>query len=130
MKGNRELWIDGTIHIVTHPVWAHVQFLSDLNSNLAARCAALAADVRNAVSPSASKAAAAETFDDTPPQRWTPAIKEAVINRAKISDEERARVIRAFELTEEELSGWITAYAEHGLDGLKVRSMQVAGARR
>ncbi len=104
-----DLWVDGVLYQVPRPVWAHVQFLSDLNSNMAHRLAAMADQL---------KAARPANV------HWTPQIKETLILRAKISPVERQAVMLVFSLTDEELDGWIDRYAKFGIEGLKVTRIQ------
>lgn len=51
--------------------------------------------------------------------RWTPARKAAVVARLAAGDVSRDRVISAYGLTHEELTGWEARHASHGQQGLR-----------
>jgi hypothetical protein len=54
-----------------------------------------------------------------PPTRWTP-MRMAMVVRAILAGELDGLAVRGrFDLTEEELTGWLSRYVEHGVKGLR-----------
>ena len=59
-----------------------------------------------------------------PPGRWTP-MRKAMVVRAILAGDLDRRVARVrFDLAEEELSGWISRYVQHGVKGLRTTQLQ------
>lgn len=61
--------------------------------------------------------------------RWSPQRKEMLILRARINEDRRAAVLLIFQLSAEELDGWMERYDAHGVVGLSVKNLQKVGAR-
>jgi hypothetical protein len=66
------------------------------------------------------------TFADLPPPdtRWVASRKAAVVCAVAHGLITRDAALRRWHLTEEELAGWTTAHARHGLRALKVTHLQ------
>jgi hypothetical protein len=59
-----------------------------------------------------------------PPARWTP-MRKAMVVRAILADKLDGPAARLrFDLAEEELSGWLSRYVEHGVKGLHTTQLQ------
>ena len=59
-----------------------------------------------------------------PPARWTP-MRKAMVVRAILADKLDSLAARLrFDLAEEELSGWLSLYGEHGVKGLRTTRLQ------
>jgi len=59
-----------------------------------------------------------------PPSRWTP-VRKAMVAQAILAGKlHKGTARRRFELAEEELSGWIAVYREHGTLGLRTTRLQ------
>jgi hypothetical protein len=108
-----DVWIDGRVFRVQGEVAAHVKFLSDLNSRFASQLAARAEQVGRMQA----------RLDAHKVTRWTPALKEAVIYRARLGEVERRAVMIAFDLSSEELDAWESALEARGPRGLSTASL-------
>jgi hypothetical protein len=65
-----------------------------------------------------------------PPTRWTP-MRKAMVVRAILAGELDGLAARGrFDLTEEELTGWLSRYVEHGVKGLRTTRLQNYCARK
>lgn len=59
-----------------------------------------------------------------PPARWTP-MRKAMVVRAILAGKLDSLAARLrFDLAEEELSGWLSRYGEHGVKGLRTTRLQ------
>jgi len=59
-----------------------------------------------------------------PPGRWTP-LRKAMVVRAILAGKVDGAMARLrFDLAEEELSGWLSRYVEHGVKGLRTTRLQ------
>jgi hypothetical protein len=59
-----------------------------------------------------------------PPARWTPMRKAMVVREILAGKLDGLAARLRFDLTEEELSGWLSRYVEHGVKGLRTTRLQ------
>lgn len=110
-----DLIIDGRRYQVPPGVLAHYKMITTTLANLARVC-------------ETQRSRIAELEAPKPPTfRWTPALKEAVVWRARIGEAERRAVLLAFGISAEELNGWDHALKTRGPEGLKVTALQRVG---
>lgn len=117
--GPYDVWINGNCHQASQEIAAHIRFLNDLNSQFATRLA------RQAEENGALNAKIAALLVRV--AHWTPALKEAVIWRARRSEADRTAMMSVYELSDEELDGWMERFDRFGQDGLKVTTIQKVG---
>lgn len=112
----RHLWIDGVEHTVPHPVWAHMQTMMDTTRHLAKRIKELPLKDRLRLD--------LDRAEET--GRWNPEAKRAVIVLVWLGDLDREETLAKYEISDEEMGRWELAFAERGMDGLKVGLIQAA----
>lgn len=122
--GKRDLWLLGIRYEVDHAVLAHINFLTDLNSQFADRIGVQAEELNTFRREEIARRAGGV--------RWTPALKERLAKLSQQGGGHRAAVMLVCEISGDELDGWIARYARFGFEGLKGTRLQALGrgARR
>lgn len=117
LPGLDDLWVDGVLHRVPTAVVAHVRFPEALNANIA-----------ESATKNARKATDLER-ELRQVSRWTPLAKMKVIARVQAHPEQTEAVLAEYEISREELAGWINQFERHGEPGLMGTKLQKLRAR-